>query len=173
MRAGAAAVVVLSAFTLGGCGGSPSPAAPGAVVSPGQTTSTGFGTIVPGAPASSGDNRLSRCLQGSRDASCFSANSLAAPTVLLSVPASRETRVGTRATGTNPPNPPSNLAAFITRSGRSSTANLYWQAPTTGPTATDYLIEAGSSPATSDLAAFRTGSTNTYFITLVSGPGSF
>jgi hypothetical protein len=51
------------------------------------------------------------------------------------------------------PGAPGHLA--VSASG--STASLAWSAPTSGGAATAYLIEAGSAPGRSDLAAFSTG----------------
>jgi hypothetical protein len=67
------------------------------------------------------------------------------------------------------PGPPIGLNA----SSSGSTVTLTWGAPVTGGTPTAYYIEAGSSPGTSNLAAFSTGSTATSFSAGGVGNGTY
>ena len=68
-----------------------------------------------------------------------------------------------------PPGPPIGLTA--TSSG--SSVQLSWNPPTTGGTATGYIIEAGGAPGMANLARFPTGSTATSFAATGVGVGTY
>src|SRR5207249_811452 len=55
--------------------------------------------------------------------------------------------------GASVPNAPTSLQGFL----NGSTLTLTWQAPTTGDPPTSYVIEAGSSSGSTDLASISTG----------------
>jgi predicted phage tail protein len=71
------------------------------------------------------------------------------------------------------PDAPTNLTSSVSRSGSGSSVFLSWRAPAAGAALSTYRIEAGSVPGASDLAAFNTASTSTFFSTTVSGRGTF
>ncbi len=62
--------------------------------------------------------------------------------------------------GLNLPGAPRNLAASVAPGG---SVTLTWDAPSSGGTATSYLVEAGSSTGLADLATLSTGSAATAF----------
>ena len=57
----------------------------------------------------------------------------------------------------NVPTQPRSLIATVSVLGASATVDLSWQAPATGGLPTNYLVEAGSAPGSSDLANFSNG----------------
>ena len=65
------------------------------------------------------------------------------------------------------PGAPTNLTAQVS----GTTVTLAWSAPASGGAPTAYVIEAGTSPGTSNLGAFNVGSATT--ITAMAGPGSY
>jgi hypothetical protein len=70
---------------------------------------------------------------------------------------------------TQPPGPPTGLAASVAN----SSVTLTWNAPATGGQVTTYIIQAGSSPGESNLANFSTGSTATSFFATGVGTGAY
>ena len=57
------------------------------------------------------------------------------------------------------PGPPTGLSAAISATRM---VTLTWQAPTAGGTPTEYVVEAGSAPGQSNLAALPTGSMTSF-----------
>jgi hypothetical protein len=57
----------------------------------------------------------------------------------------------------------------LTESGQGSTVTLTWQAPTTGPVPSGYVIEAGSSPGLANLAVLRVGNVTSFTTTAPPG----
>jgi len=146
-------------------------------VGPSSTSAASFGTLVPARTVEAGsESKLARCLGGSVDGACFEAATAPGGRMTIasrSPVAPAADRGGAVALADTAPNPPTNLSSSVFKIGASSQVDLFWSAPTTGPTPTNYRIEAGSAPGLNDLAAFDTANANTFFFTTVSGSGTF
>ncbi len=145
---------VVATLAITACGGSSPPAAPSVAQPRMAATATTFGSfgVASQAPAGSGDE-FARCLQGAGGAHCVSASRLRT-TALTGAPA----------TGV-----PINLSATAI----GSSVTLTWVAPTSGDAVLSYVIEAGSTSGTANLASFSTGNTATSFFASGVGTGTY
>ncbi len=146
---------VVAMLAMAACGGSSAPSAPSMVQTRAAATAMTFGsfevaTLPP--PAGSGD-AFARCLQGAADAQCVSASRLRT-----------NAHTGAPATGV-----PINLSATAI----GSSVTLTWIPPTSGDSVLSYIIEAGSTPGTANLANFSTGNTATSFFASGVGNGTY
>ncbi len=155
------------------CSG-PTPTAPSGG-RPAARSGSGFGVLLPAEGTNAAPETFASCLSGARSPSCFNAAVAAAPRVVFSSAglAARIGRVGPASVADGIPDAPTNLIASTSAFGASTTVYLSWRAPTTAPAPAGYFIEAGSATGLSDIAAFATGSTSTFYSTNVSGGGTF
>jgi hypothetical protein len=146
-------VLFAIAIPIAACGRSSAPTAPSTLqpLTP-ATTFGSFGIAIETEPSASG-GAFARCLQESDGTRCFSASRLGTKSV-----------TGAAAVGT-----PINLSA----SAIGSSVTLTWIAPTSGDAVISYIIEAGSTPGTANLANFSTGSTATSFFASGVGAGTY
>lgn len=159
--------------------GSSAPTSPSKASSlPVGAGSGSFGVFSQAMPADNAESAFARCLRGAGDGSCFSgaatrtnAIAFATGSTTATVPVSAG-RVS--ALDAVLPGAPGNLLAYVFVFGES--VNFYWDPPVgSGSEITNYLLQAGSSPGKSDIAAFLTGVSGHYphFFTSVSGSGTF
>jgi fibronectin type III domain protein len=133
-----------AAIIAAACGGGRSnPASPSA--QPAAPVASGFGTLTVQTTA--------RCFQFVGDPACFSAARVTAG------------RVSASAVPTAPTLLPPTVSG--------STVTLNWLAPEITDSATNFIIEAGSTPGASNLANFSTGSAATTYTAVGVGPGSY
>jgi Fibronectin type III domain len=139
-----------------GCGNPQSPSRVPTATDRVPPLSTGFGTIaVAGASVAEAAPDLASCLNASAAAACFSAQRFRASDVVA---------------GNAVSNQPRNLTA----SASGSTVTLTWIAPDfSDPPVVAYIIEAGSTRGSADLANFSTNSTATTFSATGVGNGTY
>ena len=167
-------LAVLACAVVTACGHSSAPASPSPVSAlPSPAIAGGsFGVLARTASEPAVESQFARCLGGSRDAACFSAVAASSGLTFASQETAGHALSGSSvgAAADVAPDPPSNLTFSLS----GSTLFLFWQRPLfAGSVPLTYLIEAGSATGTSDLAAFTTGTSATFFSTTISGGGTF
>jgi hypothetical protein len=175
MRSWRVCIAVFACGFLVACGRATAPESPSPLSTLPALAAGSFGVLAQTAPAVNAESQFARCLARSTDAACFSV-AMATSRLVFADHLIVGEGVSSRAVGAAAdtlPDPPTTLTFSVTRSGGSSRVFLSWRAPTTGPTPTNYRIEAGSATGLSDLAAFNTADSSTFFSTTVSGSGTF
>jgi hypothetical protein len=167
----AAFVAVLG---LSACG-NPPPTSPSSAPTVSDLSAGSFGTLAPSRREEPTASDFASCLARAGNASCFSAPQTVPSRLTLLHPESVASVVArTTALATDSvPNPPTNLNFSVSSYSSETSIYLYWRPAATGPTATTYVVEAGFSAGSSDLAAFATGNAFTSYTTTVSGAGTF
>jgi predicted phage tail protein len=171
MRAWRVCLLFLPALAFVACGQSSSPTSPTNVRSTPQSSAPlSFGVLVVATtPEQVGESRFARCLSAAGDASCFGASSLESNSVAF-IQLPHTTELAIRAVGstdTAAADPPTDLTSSKFRlSATLARLFLSWRAPVTGPAPTNYFIEGGLSPGSSQFTLF-TGNALTTFTTIV------
>jgi hypothetical protein len=161
----AAATISIALVTA--CATAPTPAAPSTAAS--TISVAAFGVLQPSTPADLGIDTFARCLAASGDGACFNAASIVSPPRGSGFPTTTTALANRRPLAADLPNPPAELTSSVL----GPNVTLYWRAPATGPTPTNYLVEAGSAPGLTNLASFVTGTTYLSYSTVVTTGGIF
>ena len=129
------------------------------------------------AGSASGGTNLANLNTGNTNTS-FSANNVGAGTYFIRVrardaggvgPASNEIKLVVGGGCSTAPNAPSNLTGSVS----GSSVFLKWNAPSGGCAPTSYVLHAGTSSGSSNVANSNTGNTNTSLIANGVGPGTY